>query len=82
LSIDLIISKPIIAAITVQRFGVTRRRRVVESSFAERAALEGSGGGVAVAEPGGAPHEGHAVARELICLPHSEHEIRAIGEIV
>ena len=27
---------------------------------------------------GGVPHMGHAVAYELICLPHCEHWIKAI----
>src|SRR5262249_7262188 len=37
----------------------------------------GSGGG-AMADRGGAPHEGQAVANELISLPHSWQRIRAI----
>lgn len=28
---------------------------------------------------GGVPHAGHALANELICLPHLEHGIRDIG---
>ena len=28
---------------------------------------------------GGVPHAGHSLANELICLPHLEHGIKAIG---
>ena len=40
-----------------------------ESRFAREACV-GSGGGIVV-DRGGAPHEGQAVATELISFPHS-----------
>ena len=42
------------------------------------AASAGRGGGT-VLICGGVAHAGHALANELICLPHLEHGIRAIG---
>jgi hypothetical protein len=61
-------TKPTTAATAIMRGSVP---------LAARSSL-GRGGGTALSCGVGAPHAGHGVVNELICLLHCEHGIRAI----